>query len=298
MAGLLGFPPETRAQGGARLTYMADSSPQLPSAQDDTILAATADSVVISNMLAAPGAPHIHHKSVAQAQINDLVLSKERERCRSDLPSEEVSGLMAASRVCRLELGEARDREYLQQCSGYETRFGSGLSQVKRELDQQQAALASGGTARPLKLRLSRLGERGGHEGALHAADARRELVELGRQESARKFLQWQELGKRSRLQPRNGKFSPRELQKLSPRYGRPGHEFVPALQLVGIVTSASAERACTPRALACPCAAQLAPARSGCAADAHTFPSAGPLFAGRVLGPPKRRAILRPAPG
>jgi hypothetical protein len=249
-------------------------------------------------MLAAPGAPHIHHKSVAQAQINDLVLSKERERCRSDLPSEEVSGLMAASRVCRLELGEARDREYLQQCSGYETRFGSGLSQVKRELDQQQAALASGGTARPLKLRLSRLGERGGHEGALHAADARRELVELGRQESARKFLQWQELGKRSRLQPRNGKFSPRELQKLSPRYGRPGHEFVPALQLVGIVTSASAERACTPRALACPCAAQLAPARSGCAADAHTFPSAGPLFAGRVLGPPKRRAILRPAPG
>ena len=298
MAELLGFPPETRAQGGARLTYMADSSPQLPSAQDDTILAATADSVVISNMLAAPGAPHIHHKSVAQAQINDLVLSKERERCRSDLPSEEVSGLMAASRVCRLELGEARDREYLQQCSGYETRFGSGLSQVKRELDQQQAALASGGTARPLKLRLSRLGERGGHEGALHAADARRELVELGRQESARKFLQWQELGKRSRLQPRNGKFSPRELQKLSPRYGRPGHEFVPALQLVGIVTSASAERVCTPRALACPCAAQLAPARSGCAADAHTFPSAGPLFAGRVLGPPKRRAILRPAPG
>ena len=137
-----------------------------------------------------------------------------------------------------------------------------------------------------------------GHEGALHAADARRELVELGRQESARKFLQWQELGKRSRLQPRNGKFSPRELQKLSPRYGRPGHEFVPALQLVGIVTSASAERACTPRALACPCAAQLVPARSGCAADAHTFPSAGPLFAGRVLGPPKRRAILRPAPG
>jgi hypothetical protein len=298
MAELLGFPPETRAQGGARLTYMADSSPQLSSAQDDTILAATADSVVISNMLAAPGAPHIHHKSVAQAQINDLVLSKERERCRSDLPSEEVSGLMAASRVCRLELGEARDREYLQQCSGYETRFGSGLSQVKRELDQQQAALASGGTARPLKLRLSRLGERGGHEGALHAADARRELVELGRQESARKFLQWQELGKRSRLQPRNGKFSPRELQKLSPRYGRPGHEFVPALQLVGIVTSASAERVCTPRALACPCAAQLAPARSGCAADAHTFPSAGPLFAGRVLGPPKRRAILRPAPG
>lgn len=232
MAELLGFPPETRAQGGARLTYMADSSPQLPSAQDDTILAATADSVVISNMLAAPGAPHIHHKSVAQAQINDLVLSKERERCRSDLPSEEVSGLMAASRVCRLELGEARDREYLQQCSGYETRFGSGLSQVKRELDQQQAALASGGTARPLKLRLSRLGERGGHEGALHAADARRELVELGRQESARKFLQWQELGKRSRLQPRNGKFSPRELQKLSPRYGRPGHEFVPAPSL------------------------------------------------------------------
>jgi hypothetical protein len=298
MAELLGFPPETRAQGGARLTYMADSSPQLPSAQDDTILAATADSVVISNMLAAPGAPHIHHKSVAQAQINDLVLSKERERCRSDLPSEEVSGLMAASRVCRLELGEARDREYLQQCSGYETRFGSGLSQVKRELDQQQAALASGGTARPLKLRLSRLGERGGHEGALHAADARRELVELGRQESARKFLQWQELGKRSRLQPRNGKFSPRELQKLSPRYGHPGRAFVPAWQPAGVVASASAERACAPRALACPCAAQLAPARSGCAADAHTFPSAGPLFAGRVLGPPKRRAILRPAPG
>ena len=99
---------------------------------------------------------------------------------------------------------------------------------MKRELDQQPAR-ASGGTARPPKLRLSRLGERGGHKGALHATEARRELVELGRQESARKFLQWQELGERSRVQPRNGKFSPRELQKLSPRYGHPGHAFVPA---------------------------------------------------------------------
>ena len=299
MAELLGFPPGTRTQGGAPLTYMADSSPQLPSAQNGTILATTtADSVVISDRLVAPGAPHIHRERVVKAQINDLILSKERERCRSDLPSEEASGLMAASQVCRLELGEARDREYLEQRSGYEARFGSGLSQVKHELDQQQAARASGGTARPPKLRLSRLGERGGHEGALPAAEARRELVEFGRQESSRKFLQWQELAKRPRAQPRNGKFSPRELGMLSPRYGHPGHAFVPALQLVGIVASASAVRACTPCALASPCAAQLAPTRSGCAADAHTFPSAGPFLRGQVLGPPKRRAIRRPAPG
>ena len=303
MAELLGFPPETRTQGGAPLTYVAGSSPRLPSAQDDTtILAPTADSVVISNV--RERAPRVHRErrrsatSLMQAQINDLILSRECERCRSDLPSEEASGLMAASRVCRLELGEARDREYLEQRSGYENRFGNGLSQVKRELDQQQAARASGGTARPPKLRLSRLGERGGHKGALHATEARRELVELGRQESARKFLQWQELGERSRVQPRNGKFSPRELQKLSPRYGHPGHAFVPAVRLVGVVASAYAERACTPRALACPCAAQLAPARSGCAADAHTLRSAGPLLRYRVLGPPERRAIRRPAPG
>ena len=256
MAELLGFPPETRTQGGAPLTYVADSSPRLPSAQDDTtILAPTADSVVISNVRErAPRVSYGVHRerSTIAAQINDLILSRERERCRLDLGadgpwgSDEASGLMAASRVCRLELGEARDREYLEQRSGYENRFGNGLSQVKRELDQQQAARAGGGTARPPRLRLSRLGE-GGHKGALHATEARRELVELGRQESARKFLQWQELGERSRVQPRNRKFSPRELQKLSPRYGHPGHAFVPALRLVGVVASAYAESACTP---------------------------------------------------
>jgi hypothetical protein len=182
-----------------------------------------------------------------QAQVNDLVLSQERERCRSDLPSEEASGLMAASLACRLELGEARDREYLEQRSGYEERFGSGIAHVKRELDQQQAARASAGKragAVP-PLRLSRLGERGGNEAAHRAAEARRELFELGRQESARKFLHWQELATRTRVQPLNGKFSPRELQKLSPRYGHPGRAFVPAWQPAGVVASASAERAC-----------------------------------------------------
>ena len=248
MAELLGFPPETRTHG-APLTTIASSS---PSAQDDTILATAADSVVISNVHVVPRerratASHARRESVVQAQVNDLVLSRERERCRSDLPSEEASGLMAASLACRLELGEARDREYLEQRSGYEERFGSGIAQVTRELDQQQAARASAGKragAMP-PLRLSRLGEQGGNEAALRAAEARRELFELGRQESARKFLQWQELAKRTRVQPRNGKFSPRELQKLSPRYGHPGRAFVPAWQPAGVVASASAERAC-----------------------------------------------------
>ena len=247
MAELLGFPPETRTNG-APLTTIASSS---PGAQDDTILATAADSVVISVHVAPrerrATASHARRESVVQAQVNDLVLSRERERCRSDLPSEEASGLMAASLACRLELGEARDREYLQQRSGYEERFGSGIAQVTRELDQQQAARASAGKragAMP-PLRLSRLGEPGGNEAALRAAEARRELFELGRQESARKFLQWQELAKRTRVQPRNGKFSPRELQKLSPRYGHPGRAFVPAWQPAGVVASASAERAC-----------------------------------------------------
>lgn len=244
MAELLGFPPETRTHGAPTI---ANSS---PSAQDDTILATAADSVVISNAHVAPrerraAASHIHRESVRQAQVNDLVLSQERERCRSDLPSEETSGLMAASLACRLELGEARDREYLVQRSEYEERFGSGIAQVKRELDQQQAARASAGKragAMP-PLRLSSLGEWGGNEAALRAAEARRELFELGRQESARKFLQWQELARRTRVQPRNGKFSPRELQKLSPGYGHPGRAFVPAWQPAGVVASASAEK-------------------------------------------------------
>jgi hypothetical protein len=37
---------------------------------------------------------------------------------------------------------------------------------------------------------------------------------------------------------------------------------------------------------------------RSGCAADARTLPCAGPLLPHRVLGPPERRALRRPAPG
>ena len=176
----------------------------------------------------APGSPHIHQSVVKTAQVNDLILNKERQRCSSDLPSEETSGLLAASRVCRLELGEARDREYIEQRSGYLERFGSGLSQVKRELDLQQAARETGGTARPPKLRLNG-GLRAGEEGGLRAGEARRELVELARRESSRKFLQWQELAKRPRVQPHNGKFSPRELQKLSPRYGQPERAFVPA---------------------------------------------------------------------
>ena len=38
--------------------------------------------------------------------------------------------------------------------------------------------------------------------------------------------------------------------------------------------------------------------ARSGCAADARALPCAGPLCQHRVLGPPERRALRRPAPG
>jgi hypothetical protein len=128
MAELLAFPPETRTHG-APLTTIANSS---PSAQGDTILATAADSVVISNVLVAPrerraAAPHIHRESVVQAQVNDLVLSQERERCRSDLPSEEASGLMAASLACRLELGGARDREYREHAADTRSASAAGL---------------------------------------------------------------------------------------------------------------------------------------------------------------------------
>ena len=281
--------------------------------QQDAIRVNTADySVVISDVVVAPTVPHIRRKSVVTAQIINLILNKERERCRSDDLSEDISGLVAASFVYRQKLGEARDREYIEQRGGYEERFGSGLSQATRELDQQQSARANGGITWPPKVRLG--GERGGCEGALRAAAARREeLVELTRLESSRKLLQWQELAKRPRVHPRNGRFSPRELQKLSPRFGRAERAFVPALQLVGGLASAAGERASTPLGSDNPPArlSLRSPAPVGLPGPLtrpglpmhppphppHVPISAGPLIRQRVLPPPERRAIRGATP-
>lgn len=101
-----------------------------------------------------PVVPGIPRDDLMAAQITDLILERERNAVgkEPDTPRDEASALLAASQTFRRELGEARDREYVDLKDGYVERFHVGLAATKRELDGQATRASVAALPRPPKV--------------------------------------------------------------------------------------------------------------------------------------------------